>query len=88
MNSSMLQSSGLETQGGATAWHALQIEQVAELLGANRAGLTLEEAAQRLARIGPNSIQGTAGSARFAPCSTSSRARWPSSWWPLVSLPR
>ena len=60
MNRSMSQAQ-VETQGAATAWHALQIEEVAEMLGANRAGLTLEEAAQRLARIGPNRIQGTAG---------------------------
>ncbi|MFW6180480.1 MAG: cation-transporting P-type ATPase, partial [Spirochaetota bacterium] len=39
------------------AWHTLDIQAALEKLGSRRGGLTGEEAAERLARHGPNELQ-------------------------------
>jgi magnesium-transporting ATPase (P-type) len=39
------------------AWHTLRVEQVEELLGVPSGGLSEEEAAERLARHGPNEVE-------------------------------
>lgn len=40
----------------STPWHALEVGVVMERLGTGRAGLSAEEAAERLARFGPNRL--------------------------------
>ena len=47
----------LVVEGMVSAWHALPLARVEECLRTDRAGLSLEEAARRLARFGPNRIQ-------------------------------
>ena len=40
-----------------TAWHALDIHQVLDGLQVHETGVTAEEAAERLQRVGPNQLQ-------------------------------
>ena len=47
----------LVVEGMVSAWHALPLARVEECLRTDRAGLSLEEAATRLAQFGPNRIQ-------------------------------
>ena len=44
-------------QSGQEAWHALAAEEVLKSLQARDQGLTSEEAARRLAEVGPNQLQ-------------------------------
>lgn len=50
-------SNELKENKNAPGWHAQELEQILDVLGASPEGLTLNEAAARLERFGPNVLQ-------------------------------